>query len=155
MLVRVYLWESLGLGSAGRMTLDTENGRVQLGRLNRRVVGMLSQRTMTGFAIHVDVLAHLLHFQNVCVTGLAGFVAGKMNRTGSHLTYGGPAVVAILSKGLRHNEVPDHQEKYEGYDEQKRKPQQMSCIFKQLHRKIFPSRGDRERCEAVTGPRHT
>ena len=102
---------------------------------------MLCQGTMTGFAIHVGVLAGLLRVQNVCVTGLAGIVSGKMDRTGGHLSDRRAAVVAVFSKTLRYNEVADHEEKGKRCDEQKRKPQKMSCIFEEIHRTLFPSRG--------------
>lgn len=125
------------------MTADTQDRRVQLGGHDRGVVGMFRQRTVAGFAIDVRVLADLLHFQNVCVTGLAGIVAGVVDRARGDLSDGGPAVVTIFSEALRDNEVPDHKKHHEGDYEQKSEPEKMSCIFEKLHGARFPSSDDR------------
>jgi hypothetical protein len=144
MRVGVHLREALGFGCADRMTANTEHRGVELGRHDRGVVGMLCQRAMTGFAIYVHVLAVLLHCQNVCVTGLAGIVAGEVDRAGGDLSDGGSAVVAVLTEALWDNKVPDHEENEEGEYEQKSEPEKMSCIFEKLHGAKFPSSNDRD-----------
>lgn len=101
---------------------------------------MLGEGAVACFAINVRVLADFLHFQDVCVTGLAGLVAGEMDGTGGDLADCVSAVVAILSEALGYDEVPDYKEHEEGDYEQKCKPEKMSCIFEKTHRINFPSR---------------
>ena len=96
---RIDLGKALGLGRAGRVAADAEHGRVQLGRRYARgIVGVLGQRSVTGFAVHVRVLAGLLYVQNVGVAGLAGLVAGELDRARCDLGDGGAAVVSVLSE---------------------------------------------------------
>jgi len=101
---------------------------------------VLCQGTMAGFAVDIGVLARRLHCQNICVTGLTGFVSGKVDGTGSNLRNSGSAVVAIFSEALGYDKVPDHKEDSESNDEQKSEPEKMSCIFEKVHRVILPSK---------------
>lgn len=139
-LFSIDLGEALGLRSAGGVTADTEIRRVQFGGHDGWIVRMLRQGTVTGFTIHVGVLAYFFHFQNVCVTGLAGFMAGKVDGTGGDLADRVSAVMAILSKALGNDKVSNYKEDKEGDYEQKREPKKMSCIFEKTHRMNFPSR---------------
>ena len=93
---------------------------------------VLGQRTVAGLAAHVLVLARLLGLGNVRVAGLAGFVAGVVQRTGGDLRNRCSAVVAILSEALRHNEVADHKKDHKGDNEEKGKAEEMSCILVRL-----------------------
>jgi hypothetical protein len=71
------------------------------------------------------------------MAGLAGLVAGVVQRAGGNLTYRGPAVVAVLPEALGHNEVAEHKKHREGDDEEKGKAEEMSCILGETHRVIL------------------
>ena len=73
--------------------------------LDGRVVGMLCQRTMAGFAIHLRVHAAPLHFLDVGVAGLASLMAGVVDRMGGNLRDGSSAVVSILPKASRNKKA--------------------------------------------------
>ena len=53
-------------------------------------------------------------------------VAGEVDGPGGDLGDGGAAIVAVLAKGLGHDEVANHEKHHEGEDEQKGKPEEMS-----------------------------
>ena len=128
-LHRVDLRETAWFGGAGRMAANAQHGCVDLVRLDGWVVRVLCQRTVAGLAVHVLVLARLLRLRNVGMAGLAGLVAGVVQRAGGNLADGRPAVVAVLSEALRHNEVPHHKKDRERHHEEKRKAEEMSSIL--------------------------
>ena len=98
---------------------------------------MVRQGTVTSFAVDVGVLAGFFHVKDVRMAGLAGLVTGEMDRTGGDLGDRSSAVVSVLAKALRHNEVPDHQEHCKRHYEQEREPEEVSCIFEEVHRIYF------------------
>ena len=132
-LLGVDLREVFRLGRAGRMAADAEDSGVEFGRGDRRIVGVLGQRSVAGFAVDVRVLAVLLRVQNVRVAGFARIVAREVDGTGGHLRDRVPAVVPIFPKALRDNKVPDYEKYDEKEYEQKTEPEKMSCIFEKLH----------------------
>ena len=125
-LVGVDLREVFGFGGAGSVALDAEDGGVQLGRGDRRIVGVVGQRTVAGFAIDVGVLAGLLGVEDVRVAGLAALVAGEVDGLGCDLGYGCAAIVAILSERLGDDEVANHEKHHKGDDEQESESEKMT-----------------------------
>jgi hypothetical protein len=143
MLFGVDLRESLGLGRAGRVTANAEDGGIEFGWGNGGIVGVLGERSMAGFAVDVCVLAGLLGIQDVGMAGLAGLMSGEVDWAGGDLGDGGAAIVAILAETLGHDEMPDYEKHEEEEYEQKCEPEKMSCIFQKLHWSEIPSRYDR------------
>ena len=105
------LREPLGLRRAGLMTADTEHRGVEFGwGHGGRIVRVLGQRPVAGFAIHVRVLPVFFLIQHVGVANLAGLVPGEIDRTGRDFGQCIAAIVAVLSETSRHKKAPDHQE---------------------------------------------
>ncbi len=77
------LRETPGLGRVGLMAADAEYGGIELGGYHRsRVVGVVGQRSVTGFAIHMRMLAILFLVDNVGMASFASLVAGKIDGPG-------------------------------------------------------------------------
>ena len=99
---------------------------------------MLRLRPMTGFAVHVRVLAVFLRVQHVYVARFAGFVPGEMNRARGDLADRCSAIVPILPKGTR-NDAPANEEKDEKRDnEESCKSKEVSGISHRSHPAEFP-----------------
>ena len=102
-VVRGTTWgKPLGLAALAAWQRDAENGCIQLWRVApTRIVGVLGQRPMTGLAVHLRVLAALLHCRDVGVAGLASLMAREVDWTSGNLGDGVSAIVTVLSKALR------------------------------------------------------
>ena len=121
-----YLWEARWLCRARRMTADAQHCRIEFGWRDRRIVSMLGKRSMASLAVYVGMLAVLLLFEYVCVTGITSLVTGIQNRTGCDLPDRISAVVSILAKTLW-DEVTPYPEKCERADNKERRvPEKMS-----------------------------
>lgn len=103
------------------------------------VAGMIGERSMAGFAMDIGMLACLLYLENVGMTGFARLMTCEVDGTGGNLSNGGSTVVAIFAEALRNNKATDHQKEYEANDEQKSKPEKMSCILEVAHSQILSS----------------
>jgi hypothetical protein len=117
---------------------------------------MLCQRSVASFAVHISVLARGLCLQDVGVARFACFVSGEVNRASCDLCDCGAAVVPVLPKTLRHNEVPNHKENDKGDYKQEREPEEVSCIFEEVHRInfSFPTSATRD-CYGSAGDAHS
>jgi len=105
------LREAPGLRRAGLMAADAKYCGVEFGwGYGGRIVRVLCQRPVAGFAIHVRVLAVFLLIEHVGVAGLAGLVPGEIDRPGRYFGQCIAAIVAVLSETLRHQKAPDHKE---------------------------------------------
>jgi len=106
MIRRSHLGEGLRLGGISLVTANTQHSGVEFfGRDGGRIIGVLDQRTMAGFAIDVRVPAVPFLFQNVAVTALAGLMSGEIHRPGSQLGQGISAKVSVLSKTFRNQDA--------------------------------------------------
>src|SRR5690348_10173708 len=98
---RTDLRKSLRLGGACRMTLRAQHRCIRLHWSYRRwILCMPRQRSMAGFAVHMRVLAFVLHIEHVAVASLASLVAGKLHRSSGNLADDGAAIVPVLSEAL-------------------------------------------------------
>ena len=100
------------------MTADAEDGGVKLRRGDGGIVGVFVERAVADFAVQRRVLAGLLGGEDVAVAGLAGFVAGVVQRLASDIADGVGAVVAVLAEALGNDEATDTPEDEESHDEE-------------------------------------
>ena len=106
------LRKSLGLGGTRRVASRAQHRGIRLYRRYRGwIVGVLGQRAVAGFAVHMRMLALALHIEDVGVAGFACLVAGELHRTGRNLADCSAAVVAILSEALWNHETVERQER--------------------------------------------
>ena len=94
---------------------------------------MLCQRPVAGLAVDVRMLAGLLCVEHIAVAGLAGLVAGEVDRACGNLADRIPAVVPILSKAPRDDKAAHGQEDQEGDQKNRRESKQVSCILEGTH----------------------
>jgi len=133
-LCRLDLRKALGRGGARRVASGTEHGRIRQNRLHGHwILGMVGQRSMASFAVHVRMFAAVLLFRYVGVAGLASFVAGKLDRTRRDFADGIPAVVPILPEAFGHLKSAYHQKGQKGKNEKSGKPEKMSCMLEDTH----------------------
>ena len=98
MLIGIDLRKRFGFGGAGGMAADAEHRGVRLAGIDGWIVGVLRQRTVTGLAVHLGVLAAGFCLGHVGVAGFAGLVSGEMDGVGGDLGDGGAAVVSVLAE---------------------------------------------------------
>ena len=104
MLDRNHLWEIFRFRDVRFMTTDTQKGDIKLRRREGCwVVGVLSQRTVAGFAVDANMFADSLLFKYVAVTGFAGLVTSIVRSATGGLVDRIPTVMAILSETLGHH----------------------------------------------------
>lgn len=114
-LLRLHLRKSPGPCSTLRVATDAEYSRIRQGwQWNglitiRHRLGMFCQRTVTGLAIDLRMLAILLLIKNIGVTRLAGLMTSKMNGMGGDFADGCSPVMAVLPKCLGNSKMPDYQ----------------------------------------------
>lgn len=100
------LRERFGLGGVGLMAAHAQNRRIgQLWDDGSRVLGMVCQRTVAGFASNAGVLTLALHLGHVGVAGLADRVPRELDRTGTDVVQSGRAKMPILTE-IRRDDRP-------------------------------------------------
>jgi len=73
---------------------------------------------MAGLAIHVSMLAFTLCIENVSVAGLAGFMAGKFDRTCRNLGNRISTIVTVLAEAFGDNVAPNDKKDNESENEE-------------------------------------
>src|SRR5271165_496886 len=117
------------------MAANAEDCRIQLGWLNRRIVGMLRQGSVTRFTTDRCVLALFLFVRDVCMTCFAGFAANVVDRLRGNFGNGRSTIVSILSEGARH-EPGAYPHKSQGTNnENPGKAKEVSGVPKNAHRR--------------------
>lgn len=113
------------------MAADAQLGRIQLLRRNSAgIVGVFGQRPVTGFTIHLRMLAFAFQVQNVRVAGFAGLMSGIRNGLGFDLSQRIAAKVPILPKTFGHKIAPYQNEDKDPGGKNPRQTEKMSCVFK-------------------------
>jgi len=72
---------------------------------------MLRLRSVAGFAVHMRMLARLLHIENIGVAGFAGVMTGIVHWARPNLPDRSRTIVSIAAKGLRNDMTsygPEH-----------------------------------------------
>lgn len=88
---------------------------------------------MTGFAIHMRVLALALYVKNVAVARFAGLVPGKLDRMRGNVRHGIAAVMSVPSEAFGNHVASNYKKDDESENEQSCEPEQMSRILKGAH----------------------
>ena len=133
-----HLRKGFRLGDVLFMAARAEHRGIGQLRYHRtRVLGVLGQRAMAGFAVDAHMLARFLYGQHVAVTVFTGLVTGKDDWFGSKLGQRGAAIVAILSKALGNKVCPDQQKHHDHDRTRYRQLDEMSGVFKFTH--SYPS----------------
>jgi len=130
---RCDLRKSLWLGRACRVTANAKNGGIELRWNDGWIIGVLSKRPMAGLAVDTRMFARLLHIQHVGVAGLAGIMAGEVDRAGGYLCNRRSTVVSIFAEALRHDEVANDQEDHKGNHKEKRESEEMPGVLEVDH----------------------
>ena len=124
------LGEGFRLGAIRLMAADAEHRCIQLRRGQRcRIRGMLPQRPVAGFAVHMDVSAVLLLRDHVTVAILTRLVASVIYRATGNLRDRIRAIMAVLSEASRNKKTTNHQEDNDSRRENCCKPEQMTGIL--------------------------
>ena len=100
---------------------------------------MLRLRSVAGFAVHMRMLARLLHIENIGVAGFAGVMTGIVHGARPNLPDRSRTIVSIAAKGLWNDMTsygPEHEKR--NYKEPC-KPKQVLDILKWVH----PARSSR------------
>ena len=82
------------------MAARAEPGGVRQNRLDRRVVGVLSQRAVAYLAVHMRMLAFAFYVHYIRMAAFASPMAGELDGVGGYFTNGGAAIVPVLAKLL-------------------------------------------------------
>jgi hypothetical protein len=116
------------------MASRAEHSRIrQLRHYRSRILGVLGERTVAGFAVHARVFPSLLHLQHVAMAIFTGVVTGIRDRLRRKFSQRISPIVAVLSKALG-NEVRSQQQKYgEPNYKRSRQPDKMFGIFEFAH----------------------
>jgi hypothetical protein len=134
MLRRDHRREPLRLGGVGFMAAGAENAGIGQNRLHRCwIFGMLRLRAVAGLAVHSRVLTGLLEFEDVGVTGLAGFVTGVFDGKCGNFRDGISAIVAVLAKALGNKPGPEAQEESNAYQEDAGDSDEVLSVLKSIH----------------------
>jgi hypothetical protein len=81
---------------------------------------------MAGLAVNAFVHPGMLQVRNIGMAGLAGRLSCKMNRPICNFRDRRTAIVTVLTKALRHHEVPHHEEHNDRNPEQDCKPKEVT-----------------------------
>ncbi len=129
-----YLRKGLRLCRIGLMAADAEHGRIELwGSYGSRIVRVLGQRTMTGLAIHVRVLAVLLLFEDVGMAGFARLVPGEVHRPSRDFRQSIAPIVPILAETFWDQKSAEDQKQENARDEDSCQSKKMSRILESIH----------------------
>lgn len=134
-----HLGEGLWSGRACFMTPNAQLRRIELGRLNGRIIGMLCQRSVTGFTTDSGVLALFLLPRYVHMTCLARLAAGEVDRIRGNFANRRSTVVPVTSKAARHQPAAYPQKDKGPYNEDSCKPKEVSSVPKATHRTPPPN----------------
>jgi hypothetical protein len=132
------LREAFRLGGVCLVAADAQYSRVEFRGLNRRVIGVFRQWSVTRLAVDLHVAATPLLLQNVRMAAFADLVAGEIHGSGGNLADGISTVVSILSKTLRHQELTHSQKQQAADNENRSQPKEVPCIFEGIHEKAAP-----------------
>lgn len=125
MICRDDLRKVLWPGRACLVAADAQQGGIQFGWRYGRVGGVVGERSVTGFAMELCMLAGGLHRYDIGMTCLAGFVAGKVNRPSCYVADCVSAIVAVLPEAARNHEAANSPEHQKADDKQRCKPVKM------------------------------
>jgi hypothetical protein len=105
------LGKSGGFGGIFLMAAAAEGGDIGQLRLDGRgIIGMLSVRTVAGFAGYAGMLAGSPNLGLIGVAKDAGVLSGVGEGMGAHHRQSPGPIVAVLAKRLRNDSATDEQE---------------------------------------------
>lgn len=133
MLLDVYLGETLGSRGGGGVTLNAEVGSINFCRRDAGVGRMLRLRSMTCFTVHMRMFAGALGAGDVGVADFARLMPRELSWPCSDLSDRGGPVMPILAECARNNIAANGPEDEKRNNEERRKTEQMSCVFKEVH----------------------
>ena len=117
----INLREPLGLGGTRRMASRAQHCGIRFYRRYRGwIVGVLGQRSVAGFAVHMRMLTFAFHIEDIGVAGFACLVTGEFHRASRNLPDCSAAVVPILPKARWNHEMSNDKEDDEGENEESR-----------------------------------
>ena len=143
MLGRDHLREALGLGRVLFMAAPAEVGYIGEDRLvGGRVVGMLRQRPVTGFAGHVGVLSGGARLALVVMTHQTHILAGESDgfRPDQRQRLG--AVMAVLAESFRHHGGADGQKEAEAENKNYCRTYEMARVPKNFSMSVWVKHGE-------------
>ena len=119
------------------MTLCAENlGVRQLGNVFSGIGGVLGERTVTGFAIDVGVLAGGLNRDDIAVAVFTSSVAGVDGLAGGDLCKSIAAIVSVLAEAARNKVGAESDEDKNACYEDNGKTKQVLRVFKSCYPEI-------------------
>ena len=128
------LRKAFGLRRIRLMAADAEYGRIEFfGGHGSRIVRVLGQRSVAGFAIHVRVLAIFFLFQDVGMAAFASLVPREIHWPDCDFRQCVAAIVPILSKTFWDQKTTEDQEQEDARDEDSRQSKKMSRILEGIH----------------------
>lgn len=117
----------------GLMAACAQHGGVRQCRFQRGILRVLRERAVAGFAVHVGMLAGLLRFEDVRMTGFTGFMTGVQNGKGRDFTNRSCAIVTVLPEALWHKPGAKAQEQDRPQQEDPGDSQQMFRVSESMH----------------------
>jgi len=102
----------------------------QLRHVRGRILGVLRQRTVAGFAGDVRVFSRRARLTFVCVAHQAGVLSGEGDGMLADEIQRAWPVMPVLAEGLGNDRASDHQENRHRGEQDERRPNQVSGIAK-------------------------
>ena len=123
----IHLWEPGGLGNILLVATRANDCRVrQRGYQRSGILGVLRQRTMAGFAVHMSMLAVALRVGDIGMAGLAGLVTSVVNGPGGQFVERVAAIMPILAEGLGNQRSAYGEEPEDTGEENSGQPEEMA-----------------------------
>lgn len=142
-LSRVHLREVFGASGAGPMAAFAESRHLGLAGIDGRIVGMLGERTVAGFAVDVGVHPRGFGLRDIGMAGFAGLMTGEVEGFGRDFCDGCAAVVPVLSEAVRDDRGANDYEGQRAGEIDSGQTEEMSRIPKDTHEDSFLQRGPR------------
>lgn len=137
MFIGLDLGEALGFGRAGGVASCTEHGAVGFLRDHRGWIGgMIRERSVASFAVHMNVFAMVLGIGDIGVAFFARLVARKFHLPGGDVVNGRSAIVAVLTERFGNYESANAQKHKESQYKESREPEEVPSIFKKIHQAV-------------------